>query len=235
MPFDQQRIEDFATNSAVAQYRWKDRGRAPIGYLRGIAVTFALALEDLKAGDAAVMAIAAPATGDADHDVLDWYADELHAAELAVGTDRKRLLAVFAVLLGLGMRESSGRHCEGRDISADNTTADTAEAGLFQVSFNSMKAAPTLRPLYELHRSRQDLLTVFDDGVQCSVRSWKNWGEGEGRDFQAATKSNPRFATTYAGVLLRRSRKHWGPINRKRAEVTADAVALLRAVEAEVH
>ena len=33
------------------------------------------------------------------------------------------------------MRESSGKHCEGRDMSENNQTGETAEAGLFQVSF----------------------------------------------------------------------------------------------------
>ena len=43
--------------------------------------------------------------------------------------------------LGLGMRESSGQYCCGRDTSEDNTTADTAEAGLFQMSWNAMSRA----------------------------------------------------------------------------------------------
>jgi hypothetical protein len=43
-------------------------------------------------------------------------------------------------MLGHGMRESSGRHCEGRDLSADNVQSDTAEAGLFQTSYNAHSA-----------------------------------------------------------------------------------------------
>jgi len=39
------------------------------------------------------------------------------------------------------MRESSGQYCCGRDTSEDNTTADTAEAGLFQMSWNAMSRA----------------------------------------------------------------------------------------------
>ena len=36
---------------------------------------------------------------------------------------------LFALILGLGMRESSGRYCEGRDMSASNVSAETAECG----------------------------------------------------------------------------------------------------------
>jgi hypothetical protein len=51
------------------------------------------------------------------------------------GIDTLRHL--FVLMIGLGMRESSGRYCEGRDQSASNTSADTAEAGLFQTSWNA--------------------------------------------------------------------------------------------------
>lgn len=132
------------------------------------------------------------------------------------------------------MRESSGKHCEGRDMSAENVSADTAEAGLFQVSYNSRNAHPQLKPLLAKFVDRDDLLTVFDDDVHCSASSWKEWGEGPGRDFQASMKQNPLLAVQYAGLLLRRARKHWGPINRREAEVNADAIRLLRDVASAV-
>ena len=62
-------------------------------------------------------------------DVLAWYDPQFRAAgmENAVsGADTLRHL--FVLLFGLGMRESSGRYCAGRDTSANNTDADTAEA-----------------------------------------------------------------------------------------------------------
>ena len=58
------------------------------------------------------------------------------AQESRYDTPGKRLRRLFVLLMGLGMRESSGQYCEGRDRSAHNTSADTAEAGLFQVSFD---------------------------------------------------------------------------------------------------
>lgn len=229
---DMDRVIEVAKTSRIATYRWKNRGRAPSGYIQGMAVAFAEACEDLARGDNVATAIAAPLLGDNAHDALDWYGEILAEVKLALGDPINRLTAVFAILLGLGMRESSGKHCEGRDMSAENVTAETAEAGLFQVSYNSIRAQALLQQLFDRYHGRDDLLTFFDESVHCSASSWKDWGEGPGVDFQALTKSCPKFAVLYAAVLLRHRRKHWGPINRKEAEVTADSAALLMAVRA---
>lgn len=234
MPIDNDRVIAIAKASAIASYSWRNRGQAPTGYIQGIAITYGEACEDLAAGDEVVAAIAAPLLGDDAHDALDWYDAILGDAGLSLDNANARLTAVFAILLGLGMRESSGKHCEGRDISAANVTAETAEAGLFQVSHNSIRAHPLLEPLFAHYQGRDDLLSVFDDGVHCSASSWKDWGEGPGVEFQALTKSCPKFAVLYAALLLRHQRKHWGPINRKEAEVTADTAALLSAVRASL-
>lgn len=232
MPVDSNRVIEIAKNSNIARYRWKNRGRAPIGYIQGMAVAYAEACADFAGDDKVATAIAAPLLGDDAHDVLDWYRTILGDAGLMLDAPIDRLTAVFAILLGLGMRESSGKHCEGRDMSAENVTGDTAEAGLFQVSHNSIRAQPLLQPLFERYHGHDDLLSTFDDGAHCSASSWKDWGEGPGLEFQALTKSCPKFAVFYAALLLRHQRKHWGPINRKEAEVTADSAALLSAVRA---
>lgn len=234
MAVDNDRIIQLASTSPIRTYRWPNRGRAPSGYIKGMAVAFAETTRMLGRGDAAALAIAAPPANDPHHDVLDWYAAVLGAAGVALGTAEERLTAVFVILLGLGMRESSGKHCEGRDMSAQNVSADTAEAGLFQVSYNSRNAHPELKPLLERMANRDDLLTIFDDEVHCSASSWKDWGAGPGHDFQALMKQNPLLAVQYAALLLRKARKHWGPINRQEAEVHVDAVALFRDVGSAV-
>ena len=229
---DVHRVIEIAKTSRIAAYRWKDRGRAPIGYIQGMAVAFAEACEEFVGGDDVAIAIAAPPLGNDAQDVLDWYHATLANAALPLKDPIDRLTAIFVILLGLGMRESSGKHCEGRDMSAENVTAETAEAGLFQVSHNSIRAHALLQRLFDRYHGRDDLLTIFDDGVHCSASSWKNWGDGPGDDFQALTKSCPKFAVLYAALLLRHQRKHWGPIDRREAEVTADGAALLMAVHA---
>ena len=85
---------------------------------------------------------------------------------------------LFVLLTGLGMRESSRKFCEGRDTSANNTGADTAEAGLFQVSYNSIGAHFLLATLFDQYKGSTDLRDIFEEGVSCGNDSWKNWGRG---------------------------------------------------------
>ena len=56
----------------------------------------------------------------------------------------------YALMIGLGMRESSGAFCTGRDTSQNFNQADSAEAGLFQTSFGVSKVDKTLIELFEV-------------------------------------------------------------------------------------
>lgn len=223
-----EKIIDLAKKSPVAKYWWEGRGKAPPAYIAGMAVAYVDAVAGLAAGDPYVAAMTAPVDPDGNRDILSWYADLLDAAGLPRATAADRLLAVFVIMTGLGMRESSGQHCEGRDQSSDNTSAATAEAGLFQVSYDSIGKHPLLAPLFEEHRNREDLLPIFSAGITCRADSWEDWGEGKGRDFQALMKRNPRLAILYTGILMRCNRRHWGPFNTRKAEVNPDAAALFR-------
>lgn len=75
-------ILQIASTSAIALYKWKDRGVAPLGRCRSA-----------------------------------WLYQGYESSGVAT------LRHVFVLLFGLGMRESSGRYCEGRDRSVSNTTA----------------------------------------------------------------------------------------------------------------
>src|SRR5262249_14493357 len=55
------------------------RGIAPAGYIKGMAVTFALVCQKWRAGDSAALAMAAPNSGDDDGDALSWYDAEFQA------------------------------------------------------------------------------------------------------------------------------------------------------------
>ena len=53
-------IVSLARNSALARHSWSHRGMAPIGYINGLAVTFARVYLKLKAGDSTALAMTAP-------------------------------------------------------------------------------------------------------------------------------------------------------------------------------
>ena len=74
-------------------------------------------------------------------------------------------------------------------------------------------------------------LDVFKEQVQCKPSDFENFGTGPGRDFQQLTKECPAFAAEFAAVGVRNIRKHWGPINRKEAEIRPEANLLLTQVE----
>jgi hypothetical protein len=234
MPFDP--ILQIAARSTIARHRWEDRGVAPIGYIKGMAVVYARVLCKLRAADAAATEMAKANTGDKDHDALAWYGEIFDARGLrndVSGPDTLRHL--FVLLIGLGMRESSGKHCEGRDRSASNTTAETAEAGLFQTSFNARTASPLMPKLFEHYLAHPSgFVDVFKERVSCSAASLENFGSGQGKEFQRLSKECPAFAAEFAAVGLRHMRKHWGPINRKEAEVLSEADAMLMDVQRAV-
>ncbi len=226
-------IIQIAAQSAIFSHNWPGRGRAPGGYTKGIALVFGRMLCKLRAGNAAATEMAKANSGDAAHDALAWYAGQFSALGMrndVAGADTLRHL--FALMMGLGMRESSGKHCEGRDQSATNTTAETAEAGLFQTSFNARSASPLMPALFSHYSANPSgFIEVFREGVNCSAASLANFGSGPGKDFQKLSKECPAFAAEFCAVGLRHMRKHWGPINRKEAELTRAADAMFMDVQ----
>ena len=207
------RIKRIAAESELAGFRWKDRGKAPIGYIKGMALVFGRAYCKFKVNDPAALDMAKKNTGDQGRDALAWYEDifaETGMSNAKDGADTLRHL--FVLLTGLGMRESSGKYCTGRDTSAENRGSDTTEAGLFQMSFNANRVSPLLPLLFAQYlRDPSDFLDVFKEGATCNASDSENFGTGDGREFQRLCKACPAFAAEYAAVALRHVRKHWDP------------------------
>ena len=230
------RLCAIAAASDLARYDWHNRGVAPPGYIKGMAVVFGAVYAKWRAGDQIAAAMAAASSGTNSMDALAWYDGRFSAVGMSnavPGADTLRHL--FVLLIGLGMRESSGRYCEGRDRSADNITSDTAEAGLFQMSWNSRTASPLIPQLFaDYSRNSEGFLSIFQEGVNCTHRDLANYGDGDGAAFQELCKTCPAFAAEAAAIGLRVLRSHWGPINNRAAELRPEADALLREVQAIV-
>ena len=64
------RFCQIAAKSTIANYDWADRGVAPLGYIKGMAVVYAMVYCKLKAGDTAAKEMSKENTGDADVDAL---------------------------------------------------------------------------------------------------------------------------------------------------------------------
>lgn len=233
MPAAIDQIIQIAATSAIAHFHWKDRGTAPHGYIKGMALVYARACCKLRAGDAAVTEMAKAKTDKPAKDALAWYSQKFIDVGMNNNTAGINTLRhLFVLLIGLGMRESSGRFCEGRDKSASNTTADTAEAGLFQTSFNARSASPLMPQLFDHYLANPSgFVEVFREGVTCSQSDLENFGSGQGKEFQRLSKECPAFAAEFAAVGLRNIRSHWGPINTRRAEIRPECDAMLVEVQ----
>ena len=228
------KVSTIAYESKIADYSWKNRGVAPKGYIKGLAVSFATMLRKHDARISAALEMAQKNKNDPNRDVLSWYAAEFQT----LGMDNSRdgvdtLRHLFALMLGLGMRESSGRYCEGRDMSAQNITSNTAEAALYQQSWDSHPCSKELPRL--LHgfpaTGGESYLSIYKEGVKGPDSSDASYGSGDGRKYQDLAKSNPQFAVECAAIGLRSLRRHWGPIGRKECELRADANTMLRLVQ----
>jgi hypothetical protein len=227
-------IAELAKHSAIASYHWHDRGEAPAAYVEGMALAYAQTYRRLLAGHPAAIEMAKANTQDDSHDALAWYDSRFAALGMSndvAGADTLRHL--FVLMLGVGMRESSGQHCCGRDRSASNTSADTAEAGLFQTSYNAHACSPLFDQVMDEFAAgkAEGYLAVFSHNVSCSAADWANYGSGRGYAFQELCKKQPAFAAESAGITLRNLRRHYGTVNRKEAEVRKEADDLFLAVQ----
>lgn len=226
-------ITQIASSSSCAAYTWQNRGRAPAGYMQGMAVTFAKSLCRQRQGETPATLMASKNSGNSDRDALTWYESTFDARKLEIDlSGSETLRSLYTLGIGLGMRESSGKHCQGYDVSASAPpTATTAEAGLFQTSHNSTNVSAELRKVYAEYKADRSkcYLDIYKKGVSCPERA--SVGTGDGFEFQELAKSCPAFAAEYAMLNLRVLRKHYGPINRKEAELNASCNQMLDQVQ----
>jgi hypothetical protein len=247
--------------SPLRTFSWRGRGVAPLGYLKGMALTYARVYchyrlnpgqpENSRDRFTVKMAKAA-VTPDANActDAVAKFAALLQAlgADVSVaGVDVLR--GLFTILFGLGMRESNGKFCAGWDRSKKITnTATNAEAGLFQISYDIGVGVEgsDFKDLYDVYRKLKPgrpgsgFLDVFSEGVTCILgdKPRSDGGEiagvGAGREFQQFCKNNPAFTVELAALGLRTRANHWGPINRCTVEIREDVWTLLKSVDTAI-
>lgn len=232
-----QQIVLMAKQSAIQRYNWPGRGIMPPGCCKGLAVAYGCAVRKFRAGHPAFREMGKANTHNSDKDVMAWEAGRFNAVGMnndAAGINTLRHLYVY--MYSLCMRESSGRHCEGKDASAANTTATTCEAGLMQTSWNIRSCSSAiLQGLFDEYKGgAEGYMSIFSEGVYCSAANWKNWGTGDGAKYQDMSKRQPMFHIEVTGIGMRNLRKHWGPINRRDTVIRKEADSLLLDVQSLV-
>ena len=141
-------------------------------------------------------------------------------------------------MFGLGLRESSGRYCEGydREPNRNRLTSETAEAGLFQMSWDARTISPFIKPLCDEYQRAGGggYKAIFAEGVTPKPKDLETVGSGEGAAFQQMMKEMPGLAVETAAVGLRKNggaTGHWGPIRRHEAKLYPEADDLLQQVQ----
>jgi hypothetical protein len=169
-------LRNIAAQSQCAAHSFPQRGKAPRSYIEGVTLVFARAVCQPQRPD--VQVVSAPVdTSLSNDDALAVYQTRFQAAGLrndTAGVDALR--HSYALLIGLGMMESSGKYCEGRDVSECFTTADSAGAGLFQTSFGARRFSPALQELFQSYSADQSrcLLQVFQGSITCKIAKSHN-------------------------------------------------------------
>ena len=232
----EEKINTLVTNAkSVRNYQWGNRGPAPLGYLKGMAMSYAMSHYAILTNQDTAIREMTKVLGDAKSDALALYG-------LKPATNKDRLRAAYTLAIGLGMRESTGNTTEGWDKGKTkygivNTEAN-AEAGLFQFSWDSRNKSPWLLKLYEQYQllgSERCMQDIFLEGVKN--KNVKEEGTGDGAKFQKFTKECPAFAAEYVIIMLRANRSHFGPINNfhkkpsESAEYRQEVETLLKQVE----
>jgi hypothetical protein len=229
-------IKSIAGTSQCAAYSWKGRGKAPKGYIKGVALAYARSvcrLDDPRTDVRSPASLMSRAqSGATSRDALAWYKptfDNLNLETSRSGVDTLRSL--YTLGMGLGLRESSGNYCEGFDTTAASQSAVEAESGAWQTSYNSLSASPELKKLYDEYRKDPSkcFLDVFKEGAAGCRQGYV--GSGAGLEFQKFSRACPTFAAEYTMTLLRVLRNHYGPINRKEAEVNYSCNSMLDQIE----
>jgi hypothetical protein len=142
------------------------------------------------------------------------------------------LRALFLILTGLGVRESSGEHTCGRDMSASNVQPETAEAGLFQTSWNISNGHAAIEPLLDYFwLNPNGFWPVFSFEVEPSANDLACYGTGDGATYQFLARYCPLAAAMITAAGMRVLRQHWGPINRKEVLLHDDVDTLLLQVQ----
>lgn len=207
-------ITDIVDRKGITTIDWDNRGKAAWGYYYGMALMFASLYFRLKKGDAIVKEMAKVLQSDRDRDALKRF-DEVFAEHKMYNNkgEEDRLRHLFVLMFGLGVMESNGKHCAGKDVTMNFDHGDDTEAGLFQTSYNVRSVAKEkLSRVFETYRTSKPkgFLQYFKKGF--TYYETKNYGTGDAEEFQKLSKECPAFSVEFTAIALRNVSNHWAPV-----------------------
>jgi hypothetical protein len=239
IPACEQNIFDLVTASGLSAYSWKGRGLVPIGYLNGMALTFARVYCKFLSGDYFVSLMAkAPKPKKGRIDALAYLRKKFKGARMPNITDGADTLRhLFVLLLGIGVRESEGIFCAPRHFKHKNKSED--EAGLFQMSYSIGVGNIDRIEINQFYKSLLNLpysgyLPAFSNGVKCGSFPLTDTSGGAAGEFRNFCLTQPALCAELAALCCRFRRESWGPVNEATVELLPAVDSLLLSVQASV-
>lgn len=208
-------------NTDCMNYSWKGRGKPAIGYIKGISYSY----QKLYCKNTPAKGPISSATN-----VSGNYKDALKHYNLPPGNELRK---TFTMLIGLGMRESTGNYTLGRDYTAKGPqNSSQAETGIWQYSYDAIGSHPELRKIYEYYKKnpQECAADIYKEGLcdpskgVCKNRTLSIRTDGyitspqAGYEFQKFFRGCPMAQAEYAAVMIRFNSRHFGPLNRKEVE-----------------
>ena len=212
--------------TACSKYFWKNRGRAPMAYMKGLSLMYA-------------KQVCGQGTDFIKKDKIRSFYKLAWEKKTRPHKDALEYLGIpggelntYTTLMGLGMRESSGKYCVGRDKSQNFVKDYEAEAGLYQMAYVARLFNTELTPLYKkyLEGKLNCELPLFKEGVKCRAHDAVNHGKGPGVAWQVLMKKCPAASVQWAAILIRSNMNHFGPIKRKELEFKKECKVMLEKV-----
>lgn len=149
------------------------------------------------------------------------------------------LINTYALLLGLGLRESDGNFKEGADRTARHSSSSTIEAGAFQTSYNIRSClGRVVRGKPKHPGANRGLVSLEQAYANASAADCMNMSGGNVRvpdasrsssNFQVALKACPALAVEHAAITMQ-CRNHYGPLKRGEAKIMRKCVPLMRSI-----
>lgn len=212
------KVLEIVVNSSCKSTSWKERGHLPIGFYKGMALLYAkhfcIPNETTKHFNGPVVA--------SNQDILSIY-------------NKTSMRDLFTLALSSGAWESSGRYCVGRDMSANFSTSDSAEAGLFQTSWGVHIYDSQIDKLLAQYGSdkRDCGLEIYQFGTSpCSDSNLHNWGSGDGLAYQALSKTCPNFHAEVSLIAMRKHAREYGPLRSGSLEFNQNCSDMFKQIEA---
>lgn len=222
-------INKIVVGSSCSKYAFGNRGPAPKGYLKGVVVSYARTLCLYNSPNKTYAGAIGKVLGTDAADALTHYG-------FNADTGGERIKQTYTLLIGLGLRESSGQYGTGWDRSKlpeIQPSANNSETGLFQVSYDNNSKMPDSAALYLTYKAQPDKcsLDIFKEGASAVQQDFVG-KPSAGYDFQYFMRYCPALQVDYAAAGIRVNRKQWGPLNRKEAEYYKPCEQMLSQVEA---